>query len=110
MAPLSLGFSQPLTTSNLETTRSDQTSQIFLIPSSWSKVLTVDLPLLTIPLRQDQILIPKILAWRKTSLVVENADESNFGEGQGRSDQTPECSPIRNSGHDTGDFVFIRRK
>jgi hypothetical protein len=36
--------------------------------------------------------------------------ESNFGEGPGKSDQTPEYSPIRNSGHDTGDFVFIRRK
>jgi hypothetical protein len=28
----------------------------------------------------------------------------------GKSDQTPEYSPIRNSGHDSGDFVFIRRK
>jgi hypothetical protein len=28
----------------------------------------------------------------------------------GKSDQTPEYSPIRNSGHDTGDFVFIRNK
>jgi hypothetical protein len=28
----------------------------------------------------------------------------------GKSDQTPEYSPIRNSGHDAGDFVFIRRK
>jgi hypothetical protein len=28
----------------------------------------------------------------------------------GKSEQTPEHSPIRNSGHDSGDFVFIRRK
>jgi hypothetical protein len=45
-------------------------------------VLTVNLPLLTIPLRGDQILISKILVGRKTSEVVENADESSFGEGQ----------------------------
>jgi hypothetical protein len=40
------------------------------------------LPLLTIPLRWDQILISKISVGRKTSEVVENADESSFGEGQ----------------------------
>jgi hypothetical protein len=45
-------------------------------------VLTVNLPLLTIPLRQDQILISKFLVGRKTSEVVENANESSFGEGQ----------------------------
>jgi uncharacterized caspase-like protein len=28
----------------------------------------------------------------------------------GKSDQTPEYSPLRNSGHDSGGFVFIRRK
>jgi hypothetical protein len=28
----------------------------------------------------------------------------------GRSDQTPEYKVIRNSGHDGGDFVFVRRK
>jgi uncharacterized caspase-like protein len=28
----------------------------------------------------------------------------------GRSDQTPEYSPLRNSGHDSGDFVFFRKK
>ncbi len=26
----------------------------------------------------------------------------------GRSDQTPQYSPVRNSGHDSGDFVFVR--
>jgi hypothetical protein len=45
-------------------------------------VLTVNLPLLTIPLFQDQILISKILVGRKTSEVVENTDELSFGEGQ----------------------------
>jgi len=40
------------------------------------------LPLLTIPLHQDQILISKFLVGRKTSEIVENADESSFGEGQ----------------------------
>jgi hypothetical protein len=40
------------------------------------------LPLLTIPPRQDQILISKILVGRKTSEVVEYADESSFGEVQ----------------------------
>ena len=44
-------------------------------------VLTVNLPLLTIPLRQDQILISKFLVGKKTSEVIENADESGFGEG-----------------------------
>jgi WD40 repeat protein/uncharacterized caspase-like protein len=28
----------------------------------------------------------------------------------GKSDQTPEYSPLRNSGHESGGFVFIRRK
>lgn len=28
----------------------------------------------------------------------------------GRADQTPEYSPIRNSGHESGDFVFVRVK
>jgi Flp pilus assembly protein TadD len=28
----------------------------------------------------------------------------------GKSDQTPQYSPIRNSGHENGDFVFVRRK
>lgn len=28
----------------------------------------------------------------------------------GKSDQTPQYSPIRNSGHDSGDFVFMRTK
>lgn len=27
----------------------------------------------------------------------------------GKSDQTPQYTPIRNSGHDSGDFVFLRR-
>jgi Caspase domain/Glucodextranase, domain B len=28
----------------------------------------------------------------------------------GRSDQTPEYNPLRNSGHESGDFVFFRKK
>lgn len=28
----------------------------------------------------------------------------------GRANQTPEDNPLRNSGHESGDFVFIRRK
>lgn len=28
----------------------------------------------------------------------------------GRSDQTPEYNPLRNSGHESGDFVFVRKK
>jgi uncharacterized caspase-like protein len=28
----------------------------------------------------------------------------------GRANQTPEYSPLRNSGHDSGDFVFVRRQ
>lgn len=28
----------------------------------------------------------------------------------GRANQTPEYNPLRNSGHDSGDFVFIRRR
>jgi uncharacterized caspase-like protein len=28
----------------------------------------------------------------------------------GRSDQTPEYNPLRNSGHENGDFVFVRKR
>jgi uncharacterized caspase-like protein len=28
----------------------------------------------------------------------------------GKSDQTPQYNPIRNSGHDSGDFIFVRRR
>jgi hypothetical protein len=28
----------------------------------------------------------------------------------GRSRQTPQFSPLRNSGHESGDFIFVRRK
>src|SRR5215468_2000416 len=44
--------------------------------------LTVNLPLLTIPLGQVRILIWKIVVMRMTSEVVENTGESSFGEGQ----------------------------
>jgi hypothetical protein len=28
----------------------------------------------------------------------------------GKSDQTPEYNPLRNAGHESGDFVFVRVK
>lgn len=28
----------------------------------------------------------------------------------GKADQTPEYNPLRNSGHESGDFVFVRRQ
>jgi len=38
------------------------------------------------PVPKDQILISKFLVGRKTGEVVENADESGFGEGEGAGD------------------------
>jgi hypothetical protein len=28
----------------------------------------------------------------------------------GKADQTPEYNPLRNSGHESGDFVFVRKQ
>jgi len=28
----------------------------------------------------------------------------------GKSEQTPEYNPLRNSGHESGDFVFVRKR
>jgi hypothetical protein len=42
----------------------------------------VNLPLLTIPLSRDRIMIQRILIGRITSKAIENTDEASFGEAQ----------------------------